>query len=382
MKKFSALLFIFLLFSCSYEKFLSKMNTQQQNRYKFKKEFILGSWIGKNVNCNGTYNDQELIITFEGSDWVAKKVKPDACGPVIFRGPAPSSWDSKSTYTAKYTKSPTWQVDANINVKDIDNMKTDQGANFERKSKGNLNLYDSQWDKNYWLGDWECSGYECGPNAYTELVNITYEGTQFVGTKKDARGDMCVRTGKKTFWGERPDYLDTENVIKTRWSVGRASNPESSEVGGNCYIKTTEKFVCDEITCIRSSPYQKLAPSPAPIVGGSTIISGQPQIIQGQPQIIQGPPKIIQGQPQYIQGQPQYIYGQPQYMYGQPQYIQGQPQYIQGQPQYIQGQPQTINVQPQYYTGAILPGQNIQYVNGKPVTVPVQNIKVVGSKPK
>ena len=160
---------------------------------------------------------------------------------------------------------------------------------------------------NYWLGDWECTGYRCGWSNYKELVNIVYEGNQVVATKKDSRGDNCVRTGKRTWWGPKPSTNSVGTKISSTWSVGNPSNPESGTVGGNTMIESETRFKDHPIVCERVGPYRP--PAPAPV-----------------PRPVPGPTQYIPGQVQYIPGQVQYIPGQVQYIPGQVQYIPGQVQ--------------------------------------------------------
>ena len=263
MKINSVILLCVLLISFSVCKIANFKSSLKQHKLGFKKEYVLGSWIGKGFSCNGNHEDHEVVFEIKNGNFVGRKVEGgDDCipdGGEFISGRAPSSWDNKSTYTTKLTKNPKWIVDANFFVKDIDTITTNQGMVFERKTPGAKDLYNSKWDRNYFLGTWDCDGYSCqGRGNIHEDVEITYDGDQgdkINAVKSNSNGDNCVTQGHTTFFGQLPDYLDPENFITVKFWVGNPRSPNASTVQSYCQIKDKNNFACSEIHCRRKTPY-------------------------------------------------------------------------------------------------------------------------------
>jgi hypothetical protein len=84
------------------------------------------------------------------------------------------------------------------------------------------------WRKMF-IGTWIANGYECPRGTkHTEKINITVNGNSLVATKIESRGDRCVPSGSRTFFGSIPSNVSRGSSFSVTFVGGYPNNPASS----------------------------------------------------------------------------------------------------------------------------------------------------------
>jgi hypothetical protein len=92
-------------------------------------------------------------------------------------------------------------------------------------------------------GRWIAEGYECPQGTYfTEEVSIVVDGDSLVATKVDSRGDRCVPSGSRTFYGEIPHNISRGSSFEVTVVLGSPDNPASSTAPSQLTIVDANTF--------------------------------------------------------------------------------------------------------------------------------------------
>jgi len=219
--------------------------------------------------------------------------------------------------------------------------KTKTESNIQ--SLGLSQLSAPEFDSNYLLGVWQCTGYSCGfRRNIDEEITISYQDNKFDAKKTNANGDRCVTQGHTTFHGDIPQNLSSGTNFGVTFWLGNLLRPSSGTRGYTCSVDDINNFHCQEIKCRRKSGYQPVPvpqPAPQPIVvpvpqpAPQPIVVPVPQpapqpYIDPVPQLPQPTPQpyfVPQPQPYPVpQVQPLFYFNPPQYSYTfQPTYFFG-----------------------------------------------------------